>query len=58
MLTSQQVISFPNYFEKVCRKFSITKTKARNCLFFLAEFGLVEIVKFHGIRLRYTIKTA
>lgn len=53
--SKNEIISFPLYFENVCRKFSITKAKAWNCLFFLAEFGLVEIVKCHGIKLKYEI---
>lgn len=48
-----EIIPFPSYFEKVCSKFSMTKAKAWNCLFFLAEFGLIEIVKFHGIKLLF-----
>lgn len=50
------IISFPDYFEKACTKFSITKAKAWNCMFFLKEFGLIEIVKCHGIKLNYLIK--
>ena len=33
--SKNEIIKFPDYFEKVCRKFSITKAKSWNCLFFL-----------------------
>lgn len=56
MKTKNGVISFPAYFEAICRKFSMTKARAWNCLFFLAEFDLVEIVKCHGLRLKYKIE--
>lgn len=52
---NKEIISFSTVFEKICRKFSITKAKAWNCMFFLVEFGLIEIVRFHGIRLNYKI---
>jgi hypothetical protein len=53
--TKNGIISFPNYFEQICRKFSIKKSKAWNCMFFLVEFGLIEIVSCHGIRLKYSV---
>ncbi len=52
---NKSIIPFPIIFESVCRKFSITKTKVWNCLFFLREFGLIEIIKCHGIKLNYRI---
>lgn len=52
---NKDIISFPNVFEKICSKFSITKAKAWNCLFFLKEFGLIEIISCHGIKLNYKI---
>jgi hypothetical protein len=55
--SKNEIISFPEYFECVCRKFSIKKAKAWNCLFFLVDFGFIEIVKFRGIKLKYTIET-
>jgi len=53
---NKDLITFPTVFEGVCRKFSITKSKAWNCLFFLKEFGLIEISRCYGIRLNYNIK--
>lgn len=50
---NKEIISFPTIFEGVCTKFSMTKAKAWNCLFFLAEFGLIEVVKGHGVKLNY-----
>lgn len=52
---NKTLIPFPTIFESVCRKFSITKSKAWNCLFFLKEFGLIEISRSHGIRLNYKL---
>jgi hypothetical protein len=48
-------IPYKNLFECICRKFSIKKAKAWNCIFFLREFGFIEIVRFKGIKLTYEI---
>lgn len=53
--SKNNIISFPNVFERLCTKFSMTKAKMWNCLFFLREFGLVEVVRGRGIRLKYKI---
>lgn len=52
----KEIIPFPVVFGRICSKFSITKAKAWNCLFFLKEFGLIEISKCHGIKLNYKIQ--
>ncbi len=52
----KEIIPFPLVFEKVCSKFSITKAKAWNCLFFLAEFGLIKVTPCHGIKLNYDLR--
>lgn len=51
-----KILPFPVVFGAICRKCSINKAKAWECLFFLSEFGLIEVVKFHGIRLNYKVK--
>lgn len=51
----EKIIPFPKVFKKICTKFSMTKAKAWNCLFFLAEFSLIEIISGHGVRLNYKI---
>jgi len=51
----REIISFTKYFESICRKFSITKAKAWNCLFFLAEFGFIKIIRCHGIKINYKL---
>lgn len=48
-------IPFSELFEGLCRKFSIKKAKAWNCIFFLKEFGFIEVVRFRGIKLTYSI---
>ena len=50
-----RILPFPVVFEAICRKFSMPKEKAWNCLFFLAEFGVIKVMKFHGIKLNYKI---
>lgn len=52
---NKRVIPFKTVFECICRRFCITKSKAWNCLFFLREFGLIEIRRSHGIKLNYKI---
>ncbi len=52
----KEIIPFPVVFWGICSKFSITKAKGWNCLFFLKEFGLIEISRSHGIKLNYRIK--
>lgn len=51
----KEIIPFPLVFQKICSRFSMKKSKAWNCLFFLAEFGLIDIIKYHGIKLNYKI---
>jgi len=51
-----KILPFPAVFEAICRKCSIKKAKAWECLFFLSEFGLIEVVRFHGIKLNYKVK--
>lgn len=45
-----ETIPFADVFEKICRNFSIKKQQAWEVLFLLRDFGLIEIVKFRGIR--------
>jgi hypothetical protein len=46
------VIPFPKVFEKLCVTFSIPKEVCWEVLFLLREFGFIEIIPYHGIRLR------
>ena len=52
---SNGIITYPSIFQKVCSKFSLKKSKAWNCLFFLAEVGLIDFVRCRGIKLNYEI---
>ena len=45
------IIAFPDVFEKLCRSFSIKKKEAWEILFILRDFGLLEVVPYHGIRI-------
>jgi hypothetical protein len=47
----EDIISFPHLFEKLCRNFSISKQECWELLFLLREFGLIEIVKGHGVKI-------
>jgi len=46
----KEIISFPHLFEKLCRNFSINKKQCWELLFLLKEFGLIEIIRGHGVR--------
>lgn len=52
----KKTILFKNIRERLCKKFSMSKRKIMECVFFLSELGLIEYVKHRGIRLRYKIK--
>ncbi len=47
----KEIISFPHLFEKICRNFSINKKQAWELLFILREFGFIEIIAGHGIKI-------
>lgn len=55
-VSQRDYIPFPIVFEKICRGFSIKKAEAWNCLFMLREFGFIEVIKFRGIKLNYSVK--
>jgi hypothetical protein len=46
-------VPFPVVFEKVCRAFSITKKEAWMALFTLYDFGYIEVIRGHGVKLNY-----
>jgi len=46
----KEIIPFPNVFEKLCRNFSISKKECWEILFLLRDFGFIEIVCGHGVR--------
>lgn len=46
------IIRFPSVFKKLCRSFSISKEDCWSVLFTLREFGLIEIVPYHGIKIK------
>lgn len=49
-------LPYSNVFEKVCKGFSIPKKEAMEVLFLLNDIGLIEFVKFKGIRLNYDVE--
>ncbi|MHA1703922.1 MAG: hypothetical protein ACTSWK_16835 [Promethearchaeota archaeon] len=46
----KEIISFPDVFEKLCRNFSMTKKQAWEILFLLQDFGLIQVITGHGIK--------
>ena len=52
----KKTVLFKNIRERLCKKFSMPKRKIMECVFFLSELGLIEYVKYRGIRLEYKIK--
>ncbi len=54
--SKKDYIPFPVIFEKVCRNFSLKKDDAFEILFMLRDFGFIEVVPFHGIKLKYEVK--
>lgn len=55
-MSKKSYVSFPVVFEKICRGFSITKQEAWEILFLLRDVDLIEIIRFHGIKLNYKLK--
>jgi hypothetical protein len=50
--SNSEIISFPSVFEKLCRNFSITKEECWAILFTFRDFGLIEIIPYHGIKIK------
>ena len=48
-----KIIKYPSVFQEIGTIFHMTKEESWDVLFMLNEFGLIEIVKFCGIRLKY-----
>jgi len=48
--SQKEIIPFPALFEKLCRGFSIPKKECWEILFLLRDFGFIEIVCGHGVR--------
>jgi hypothetical protein len=47
----RKIVPFPEVFQELCRSFSIKKDEAWELLFILRDFGFVELVRGHGIRI-------
>ena len=48
----EQIIRFPELFSRICTIFCITKEEAWAVLRSTEEKGLIEIVPFHGIKIK------
>jgi len=46
------ILPFPVIFQKLCACFSITKKECWEVLFIIRDAGFIEIVPFHGIKLK------
>ncbi len=47
-----EIIKFPAFFSKVCPIFCLTKEQAWTVLRAMEESGMVEIVPYHGVRVK------
>ena len=45
------IIKFPTIIQKICTSFQISKKQAFEILFLLRDFGILEIIPGHGVRL-------
>jgi len=50
--TSKDIIPFPLVFGKLCTSFSIKKPLAWELLYILRDMDKIEIVKFHGVKIK------
>jgi hypothetical protein len=48
---NKDILPFPDVRKAICPAFSINKDYCWELLYLAREFGLIEIVPFHGIRL-------
>jgi len=51
-----EIIPFPVIFSKLCRNFTISKKECWELLFLLKEFGFIEIVVGHGVRIKINVQ--
>ena len=47
-----KIIPFPEIFQKICRSYSIKKKEAFEILFILRDFDMIEIVPYHGVKIK------
>lgn len=51
-MSNKGIIPFRVVFQKLCSCFSIPKKECWEVLFIIRDMGLIEIVPYHGIRVR------
>ena len=51
-IAKKDIIPFPDLYQKLCPAFSIKKPQCFELLQMLRDFGIIEIVPFHGVRLK------
>jgi len=47
----KDLIPFPEVFKKLCKNFSMSKKECWDILFLLRDFGLIDLIPFHGIKM-------
>lgn len=52
----KEIIPFPPLFEQICRNFSMTKAESWDILFMLNDFGLIELVPGHGVKVMIEVR--
>src|SRR3989338_1734327 len=55
-LSKKDFLFFSDVYSKVCVNFSMSREEIREILFLLNDVGLIEFVKFRGIKLNYELK--
>ncbi len=50
--SNRKIIPFPKIFLKLCGSFAITKKESWEILFILRDFGLIEIIPHHGVKIK------
>lgn len=50
--SQKEILDFPIVFERLCVTFSIKKEEAWCVIFSLRDCGFLEIVPYHGVRLK------
>ena len=49
----EEIIPFPKIFSKICCSFQINKQSAWELLYLIRDFGFIEIIYGHGIKVNF-----
>jgi hypothetical protein len=51
--TKTKIIRFPDVFECLCKSMQINKKESWEILFMLNDFGLIKIIPYQGVIVKY-----